>query len=71
MAALLLGLYEAAYYREQAKRVRRLAGTRLNRDDEAMLSQIARDYDDIAEDLESGAIQIRHPELMPQTRARR
>ncbi len=61
-------MYEVAYYRQQAERVRRLAGTRLNRDDEAMLSQIARDYDDIAEDLESGAIQIRHPELMPQTR---
>jgi hypothetical protein len=33
-----------------------------------MLAQMARDYDDIAEDLENGAIEIRHPELMPQQR---
>src|SRR6266436_8281927 len=32
-----------------------------------MLHQAARDYDDIAEDLEGGAIEIRHPELMPAT----
>jgi hypothetical protein len=29
---------------------------------------MARDYKDIAEDLESGAIEIRHPDLMPQSR---
>jgi hypothetical protein len=29
---------------------------------------MARDYDDIAEDLERGVIEIRHPELMPQRR---
>jgi hypothetical protein len=33
-----------------------------------MLGQMARDYDDIAEDLENDAIEIRHPELMPQRR---
>ena len=33
-----------------------------------LLSQIARDYDDIAEDLETGAVRIRHAELMPQRR---
>jgi hypothetical protein len=33
-----------------------------------VLHQVARDYDDIAEDLECGAIDIRHPELMPQRR---
>jgi len=32
-----------------------------------MLRQMAQDYTDIAEDLETGAIEIRHPELMPQT----
>ena len=32
------------------------------------LWQIAFDYDDIAEDLETGAVEIRHPELMPQNR---
>ena len=39
-----------------------------NREVEALLSQVAREYDDIAEDLENGAVEIRHPELMPQTR---
>jgi hypothetical protein len=28
----------------------------------------AQDYDNFAEDLENGAIEIRHPELMPQRR---
>jgi hypothetical protein len=27
---------------------------------------MAREYDDLAEDLDSGAIEIRHPELLPQ-----
>jgi hypothetical protein len=31
------------------------------------LSEAARDFDEIAEDLESGAVEIRHPELMPQS----
>jgi hypothetical protein len=29
---------------------------------------MARDYDDIVVDLEVGAIEIRHPELMPRLR---
>jgi hypothetical protein len=29
---------------------------------------MARDYSEIAEDLERGAIEIRHPELLPQRR---
>jgi hypothetical protein len=31
-----------------------------------MLLRMAQDYTDIAEDLETGAVEIRHPELMPQ-----
>jgi hypothetical protein len=27
---------------------------------------MAQDYEDLAEDLENGAIEIRHPELLPQ-----
>jgi len=58
---------DAAYYRDQAARARRLArGGRT--DVEEMLSRVAQDYDDLAEDLENGAIEIRHPELMPQNR---
>jgi hypothetical protein len=34
-----------------------------------VLQQMARDYDEIVEDLERGAIEIRHPELMPQERS--
>jgi hypothetical protein len=60
-------MQDAEYYREQAARARRLArGAR--RDIEEMLSRVAEDYDDLAEDLENGAIEIRHPELMPQNR---
>ena len=58
---------DAAYYRAQAERARRLA--RGQRTDVARdLRQIASDYDDIAVDLESGAVEIRHPDLMPQNR---
>jgi predicted RNA-binding protein len=32
------------------------------------LRRMARDYDDIVVDLEVGAIEIRHPELMPRLR---
>ena len=30
------------------------------------LGEIAKDFDEIAMDLESGAVEMRHPELMPQ-----
>lgn len=55
------------YYREQANRARRLAHELANRPDIARdLERIALDYDDIVTDLEAGAVEIRHPELMPQ-----
>jgi hypothetical protein len=59
---------DADYYREQAERARRLSRLINHRQVEAQLYQMAQDYDDIAEDLEVGAIDIRHPELMPQGR---
>jgi hypothetical protein len=31
-----------------------------------MLIRMAEDYEDIAVDLETGAVEIRHPDLMPQ-----
>jgi hypothetical protein len=61
-------MYDPSYYRDQAKRARRLARAVTDGEAAAVLSTAARDFDDIAEDLESGAIEIRHPELMPQTR---
>jgi len=58
-------MQSAAYYREQAARARRLA--RNGRGDiYDMLLHLARDFDDIAEDLERDAIEVRHPERMPQ-----
>ncbi|MBO0735512.1 MAG: hypothetical protein J2P48_02930 [Alphaproteobacteria bacterium] len=33
---------------------------------EDALCRMAEDFDDIAHDLETGAVEIRHPELMPQ-----
>jgi hypothetical protein len=32
------------------------------------MMQLAKDFDEIAEDLLHGAIEIRHPELLPQKR---
>ena len=61
-------MQDASYYREQAQRVRRLASVPSDRETQDTLLQMAQDYADIAEDLESGAIEIRHPELMPQSR---
>ncbi len=56
---------DAGYYRGQAARARRLA-RQMRSDVAEQLEGLARDYDDIASDLERGAIEIRHPELMPQ-----
>jgi len=57
---------DAAFYRERAARVRWLAEIMYQQDVCEILHDMAQDYDDIAEDLENGAIEIRHPELMPQ-----
>ena len=64
-------MYQPSYYRNQAERARRLAESATDRSLEDELVRIAKDYDEIAEDLETGAIDIRHPELMPQTRTLR
>jgi hypothetical protein len=57
----------APYYRAQAERARRLAHSLTNCEVEALLERVAQDYEDIAVDLENGAVEVRHPELMPQT----
>jgi hypothetical protein len=51
----------APYYRGQAERARRLAHSLTNREVEAVLERVAQDYEDIAVDLENGAIEVRHP----------
>lgn len=61
-------MMDAGYYRQQAARARRLADGVSNQEMQEQLRRIAIDYDDIAADLEQGAIEVRHPELMPQLR---
>ena len=60
-------MQNAAYYRERAERVRWLArqgGDAVYNE----LMSLAQDFDELAEDLLRGAVEIRHPELMPQRR---
>ena len=56
----------ARYYLEQAEKAQRLASLVTDKAASAELRKMAEDYRDIVEDLEKGAIEIRHPELMPQ-----
>lgn len=58
-------MMKAGYYREQARRGRRLARGIPNRPDVArQLNDMAQDYEELALDIESGAIGVRHPELL-------
>jgi hypothetical protein len=59
-------MQRASYYREQAARARRLAGAVSDRDDLEMLRRMAEDFDDIAAELEAGAVEIEHPSRLPQ-----
>jgi hypothetical protein len=61
-------MQEAAYYIAQAEKADRLASLVTDKAVGAELTKMAEDYRDIAEDITSGAIEIRHPELMPQLR---
>ena len=63
-------MHDPDYYRSQAERARRLALVPSDRGTQDTLLQMAQDYLDIAVDLERGAIEIRHPELMPQKQQR-
>jgi hypothetical protein len=54
----------ASYYRERADQLRRLAEMTWQRDLEGVARSLAHDYDEIAQDLESGATEVRHPELL-------
>jgi hypothetical protein len=60
-------MLSSSYYREKARIARRLASTATGELQE-LLSLVGRDYDDLAVDLEDGAIALIHPELMPQRR---
>ena len=54
----------ASHYRERADHLRRLAEMTWQEDLEVALRGLARAYDEVAEDLEAGAIEVRHPELL-------
>ena len=56
------GMDGASYYRERADHLRRLA--EMTRDLEGAVRSLAQDYDETAEDLEAGATEARHPELL-------
>jgi hypothetical protein len=61
-------MHPASYYRDRAEHIPSIAARLYQADLLEILNRMAQDYDDIAEDLEGGAIEIRHPELMPQRR---
>ena len=56
------------YYRTQASIARLLAYKVTNENISAILRQTAQDYDGIAEDLESGVVEVRHPDPLRQQR---
>lgn len=53
----------AAFYRERAAHIRLLHDLVHQRDMRDTLAGMARDYDEVADDVESGKIEIRHPAL--------
>jgi hypothetical protein len=53
----------ASHFRELADHARRLAEATWQDDLEEMLRRLARDFDEVAEDFEAGATEVRHPEF--------
>ena len=62
------GMHSPLYYRSQATIARRLASKVTNEGVSEFLNQTAKDYADIALDLEAGVVEIRHPNLVRQQR---
>jgi hypothetical protein len=54
----------AAHYRAKANNARRLADAAWQPELKDRLHGLADDYDEIAEDIETGSTEIRHPELL-------
>jgi len=61
-------MHSPRYYRDEAARARRLANSINHSEVRDALLRTAKDYDEIAIDLETGAVEIRHPELLPQAK---
>ena len=54
----------AAYYRDRAEHIRRLADAAWQPELKEALRRLANDHDEVAEDIETGAPTIRHSELL-------
>jgi hypothetical protein len=54
---------DISHYRERANHLRQLAERTWQDDLEALLRRVAHDYDEVADDLETGRTEIRHNEL--------
>jgi hypothetical protein len=61
-------MHSPLYYRSQATIARRLASKHANEVLSEFLNQTSKDYEDIALDLESGVVEVRHPDLVRQQR---
>ena len=61
-------MHSPLYYLSQATIARRLASKVTNEGVSEFLNQTAKDYADIALDLEAGVIEIRHPDVVRQQR---
>jgi hypothetical protein len=55
----------ASHYRHQADHARKLAEATWQPDLEDMLRHLAKDFDEIVEDIEADETEMRHPELLP------
>ncbi len=58
------GMDRAAHFRRQAGHARQLADAAHKGDLEDLLRWLAKDYDEVAEDIEAGAAEIRHAERL-------
>jgi hypothetical protein len=61
-------MHPPEYYRQQSRHARQLANRAPPGAVQDTLFKATYDFDDIAEDLEAGAIEVHHPELLPQRR---
>jgi hypothetical protein len=59
-------LKDAAYFRRQAGRIAALSQLILQPDVRKTLLSLAREYEELADDLDRGPVRLRHPELLPQ-----
>ena len=56
-------MHRARHYRELADHARQLAQATWQDDLENTLRCVAREFDEIADDIEAGATEVRHPDL--------